>query len=66
MYATMGGFAFDMDLLPQSEDRFITNRDRLTLSAPGVLLLARCGRLPVVSLKDIEVKGKNPMGWKDS
>ncbi len=58
MYAGMGGFAFEMDLLPQGDEAFIPNRDRLTLSAPGVLLLARCGRLPVIHLKDLKDKSK--------
>ena len=58
MYAGMGGFVFEIDLLPQDDGAFIPNRDRLTLTAPGVLLLARCGRLPVISAKDIEDKSK--------
>lgn len=58
MYAGMGGFAFDMDLLPQGDGAFIPNRDRLTLTAPGVLLLARCGLLPVISLPHLDDKSK--------
>jgi hypothetical protein len=58
MYAGMGGFVFEMDLLPQGDEAFIPNRDRLTLTAPGVLLLARCGRLPVISLQDLDDKSK--------
>lgn len=58
MYAGMGGFAFEMDLLRQGDEAFIPNRDRLTLTAPGVLLLARCGRLPIIHLKDLKDKSK--------
>jgi hypothetical protein len=58
MYAGMGGFVFEMDLLPQGESAFIPNRDRLTLTQPGVLLLARCGRLPIVGLQDLKDKSK--------
>ena len=58
MYAGMGGFAFEMDLLPQGDQGFIPNRDRLTLTASGVLLLARCGRLPVITAQELNDKSK--------
>lgn len=58
MYAGMGGFAFDMDILPQSHDAFIPAQQRLTLTAPGVILLAKCGCFPDLSLKEIRDKSK--------
>lgn len=58
MYAGMGGFVFDMDVLPQGDDAFIPARQRLTLTAPGVILLAKCGYLPDLSIKEIRDKSK--------
>jgi hypothetical protein len=58
LYAGMGGFAFDMSLLPQGQDAFVPNVDQLHLSPLGVLLLAKCGCLPNISLREIKDKSK--------
>ena len=58
MYAGMGGFVFDMSLLPEGDDAFIPNQKRLTLTASGVICLAKCGCLPEVSLREISDKSK--------
>ena len=58
MYAGMGGFAFDMDLLPEDYGPLFPNQQRLTLTASGALNVARCGYLPDVSLREINDKSK--------
>lgn len=57
-YAGMGGFVFDLDRLPQGRDAVFTAPERLTLTASGVLLLARCGRLPDIDRESIWDKSK--------
>ncbi|KAI9808941.1 MAG: hypothetical protein M1827_007115 [Pycnora praestabilis] len=58
-YATMGGLAFEVDEPSQEEAlSFLPTRSRLTLTARGVLLLARCGHLPDIDKGDIEDKSK--------
>ncbi|KAL9111371.1 MAG: hypothetical protein Q9227_004248 [Pyrenula ochraceoflavens] len=56
----MGGFVFDMDRLPLDAkgESFIPARNRLTLTAAGVLLLAECGKLPDLSVTEIKDKSK--------
>lgn len=58
LYAGMGGFAFDAGQLPQGQDAFVPHIDRLHLSPLGVLLLAKCGLLPNLSLQEIKDKSK--------
>lgn len=56
----MGGFVFDMDTLPVDAEgeSFIPARQRLTVTAAGVLLLAECKRLPDLSITEIKDKSK--------
>lgn len=54
----MGGFVFDVSLLPQGNDAFIPDRERLTLTTAGVLLLARCGHVPDLNVTEITDKSK--------
>lgn len=59
-YAGAGGFVFDLE---QSEggygfEPFISGPQRLTLTAHGVLLLAKCGLLPDLDEREIEDKSK--------
>ena len=49
---------FDMDRLPAGDNAFIPGRDRLSLTPLGVLLLAKCGSLPRITLQEIKDKSK--------
>lgn len=61
-FACTGGFAFDIDgfapVDAEKDDQEGRLPRRLTLTAKGVALLARCGRLPRVDRGDIEDKSK--------
>lgn len=61
-FACTGGFAFDIDgfapVDAEKDDQEGRLPQRLTLTARGVALLARCGRLPRVDRGDIEDKSK--------
>jgi hypothetical protein len=57
-YATMGGFAIDIDTLGPIPDKLFGDTNRLTLTATGTLLLAECGLLPDLSTDDIKDKNK--------
>ena len=58
-YAGMGGFVFDFRTLSSAElESCIPDRQRLTLTARGVALLARCGLLPQLSQEEIDDKNK--------
>ncbi|KAG8425381.1 hypothetical protein J3458_002086 [Metarhizium acridum] len=64
-FSCAGGFAFELNTLTGA---LVTDSDttdgesaeptRLTLTARGILMLADCGRLPVVERTEIEDKGK--------
>ncbi|CZR66249.1 uncharacterized protein PAC_16150 [Phialocephala subalpina] len=59
-YAGAGGFVFDLE---QSDggygvEPFISSPQRLTLTAHGVLLLAKCGLLPDLDEREIQDKSK--------
>ncbi|MCJ1244284.1 hypothetical protein MMC30_001482 [Trapelia coarctata] len=45
-YAGMGGFVFDVDFFPSDSKEMLPRHSRLTLTASGVILLAKCGHLP--------------------
>jgi len=60
-FACTGGFAFEIpDASPRRTPLFLPRScpKRLTLTARGVAILAKCGRLPDVREKDIEDKSK--------
>ena len=57
-YAGMGGFVFEQEFLPKGDKTLFNTPDRLTLTAAGVLLLARCGHLPDVHRDAILDKSK--------
>ena len=61
-FACTGGFAFEIDGLDtvdkEEKDQEGRPPQRLTLTARGVALLARCGHLPRVDRGDIEDKSK--------
>uniref|UniRef100_L7J1S9 Wax synthase domain-containing protein n=1 Tax=Pyricularia oryzae (strain P131) TaxID=1143193 RepID=L7J1S9_PYRO1 len=61
-FACTGGFAFEfdeLDLVQDAEqDREAMPTPRLTLTARGVALLARCGHLPHVPREEIDDKSK--------
>ncbi|KAL9634475.1 MAG: hypothetical protein Q9164_004067 [Protoblastenia rupestris] len=58
-YAGMGGFAFDFEFdRPSDLAHCLPDLRRLTLTARGVSLLAKCGCLPNVSKEEIEDKSK--------
>ena len=59
-YAGMGGFTFDFESSPRPPelDSCLPSLRRLTLTARGVALLARCGHLPEVSKDEIDDKSK--------
>ena len=58
-YAGMGGFAFEFEVDRPSDLAYcLPNLRRLTLTARGVSLLAKCGRLPNTSKEEIEDKSK--------
>ncbi|KAI9713056.1 MAG: hypothetical protein M1820_001041 [Bogoriella megaspora] len=57
-FAGMGGFVFEKEFLPQGEKTLFNAPERLTLTASGVLLLARCGHLPDVHRDVIWDKSK--------
>lgn len=58
-YAGMGGFVFELPTPHTNDAEFIPGLSRLTLTTRGVLLLARCGLLPVISKEDIKDKSKS-------
>lgn len=57
-YASMGGFVFDRDSLPKGSGALFEAPERLTLTASGVLLLAKCGHLPDIDKESIWDKSK--------
>jgi hypothetical protein len=57
-YAGMGGFAFEKEFLPQGDRTLFDSPNRLTLTASGVLLLAKCGHLPDIDRDTICDKSK--------
>ena len=60
-FACTGGFAFEIpDTTPRRTPLFLPRScpKRLTLTARGVAVLAKCGRLPDVREEDIEDKSK--------
>ncbi|KAI1096420.1 hypothetical protein F5B19DRAFT_436353 [Rostrohypoxylon terebratum] len=61
-FACTGGFAFELESLERALSHmtdFATGRPRrLTLTARGVAVLAKCGRLPHVRKEEIEDKSK--------
>ncbi|PSN66377.1 hypothetical protein BS50DRAFT_526400 [Corynespora cassiicola Philippines] len=57
-YATMGGFAIELDEKESSYTCLFGEAKRLTLTAKGVALLAHCGHLPNISADDIKDKNK--------
>nr|POE74595.1 centrin-3 [Quercus suber] len=58
-YALMGGFAIDVDASTDpTVPSFADGIQRLSLTPKGVLLLAKCGRLPKISKEDIMDKSK--------
>lgn len=58
-YGCMGGFCFDFDTTSDVKfTNFGKSCPRLTLTARGVALLAKCGRLPDLEAEDIKDKSK--------
>lgn len=57
-YASMGGFVFEQEFLPQGSKNLFDAPERLTLTASGVLLLAKCGHLPDLNRETIWDKSK--------
>lgn len=57
-YATMGGFAIELDEGDSQNAILFNNTDRLTLTARGIALLAECGYTVDISLDDIKDKNK--------
>ena len=57
-FASMGGFVFEKEFLPQGNKLLFDSPERLTLTASGVLLLAKCGHLPDVNREAIWDKSK--------
>ena len=55
----MGGFVFDLGAVSlDAEPRMLKNITTLTLTPRGLLLLARCDRLPLISQREILDKSK--------
>lgn len=54
----MGGLVFDFETSDDDTPPFIPNYQRLTLTARGVSLLAKCGYLPDISKRKIVDKSK--------
>ncbi|KAI1395782.1 hypothetical protein F4819DRAFT_500756 [Hypoxylon fuscum] len=61
-FACTGGFAFEIEFLnrivPNRPDMETSEPRRLTLTARGMAVLAKCGHLPSVRREDIEDKSK--------
>jgi hypothetical protein len=57
-YGTMGGIAFDVNHDSDTRPGIFGYVRRLTLTAEGVALLARCGHLPEISIADMKDKSK--------
>ena len=57
-YAGAGGFVFDLELAGSHGTTFISGPQRLTVTAHGVLLLAKCGLLPDMDEREIKDKSK--------
>lgn len=58
-YGGMGGFVFDFRTVGSSDLKScLPNLQRLTLTARGVALLARCGLLPELDREEIDDKNK--------
>lgn len=57
-YATMGGFAIDVDNAPEQYIDVFGDVKRLSLTAKGVALLAHCGHAPEISVDEIKDKNK--------
>lgn len=60
-FASTGGFAFEIDELDTGRDGNDEERrvsQRLTLTARGMALLARCGHIPDIDEEDIKDKSK--------
>lgn len=61
-FACSGGFAFEIDSLkgaiPGPTDAELQRPQRLTITARGMALLAKCGQLPDVEEEEIEDKSK--------
>ncbi|KAF2466062.1 uncharacterized protein BDR25DRAFT_377739 [Lindgomyces ingoldianus] len=57
-YATMGGFAIDLEDTDSEYASLFGDAKRLTLTAKGVALLAQVGHLPDLSMDDIKDKNK--------
>lgn len=61
-FACTGGFAFELPSLgrsiPGATDSIIDRPKRLTLTARGMTVLARCGHIPSVRKEEIEDKSK--------
>ncbi|EMD85201.1 hypothetical protein COCC4DRAFT_66490 [Bipolaris maydis ATCC 48331] len=58
LYASMGGFALDLDSTGRRSSTLFKDVTRLTLTAKGVLLLAKCGHIVEISLEEIKDKNK--------
>lgn len=59
-YAGMGGFVFDFEKgRPLELASCLPDLERLTLTARGVALLAKCGHLPEITRRQIEDKSKS-------
>lgn len=56
-YGSMGGFAIDLETTDESLASLFGDHKRLTLTARGVALLAKCGHIPDIS--DHEIRDKN-------
>ncbi|KAF2261240.1 hypothetical protein CC78DRAFT_546873 [Lojkania enalia] len=54
----MGGFAIDLDYSDAAYANLFGKHKRLTLTAKGVSLLGKCGRLPNISAEDVRDKNK--------
>ncbi|EUC41707.1 hypothetical protein COCMIDRAFT_40165 [Bipolaris oryzae ATCC 44560] len=57
-YASMGGFAIELDNTDHRNPTLFNDMTRLTLTAKGVALLAKCGYVVEISLDEIKDKNK--------
>ncbi|EMD62822.1 hypothetical protein COCSADRAFT_59613, partial [Bipolaris sorokiniana ND90Pr] len=57
-YASMGGFAIELDSTDRRNGALFNDMTRFTLTAKGVALLAKCGHVVDISLDEIKDKNK--------